>query len=146
MASSRLKLLDACLKKYAKQKRNEKFQFQRMDRPPERLQSLKSFNQNICSMNAPGLRLIQDFGFRAKFIYSMSSRKSEIYTHRRFTIVAYCTCLIVEHVKHFGYSTGTLRLQASKGFLRSTVSLSTHLIALSIFPVSCYKLIDSYYR
>ena len=111
MASSRLKLLDACLKKYAKHKRNEKFQFQRMDRrPPERLQSFKSFNQNICSMNAPDLRLIWDFGFRAKFIYSMSSRKSEIYTHRKFTIVAYCTCLIVEHVKHIGYSTGTLRL------------------------------------
>ena len=63
MASSRLKLLDACLKKYAKQKRNEKFQFQRMDRPPERLQSLKSFNQNICSMNAPDLRLIWDLVF-----------------------------------------------------------------------------------
>jgi len=59
MASSRLKLLDACLKKYANYKRNEKFQFQRMDRrPPERLQSLKSFNQNICFMNAPDLRLI----------------------------------------------------------------------------------------
>ena len=59
MASSRLKLLDACLKKYAKHKRNGKFPFQRMDRrPPERLQSFKSFNQNICSMNAPDLRLI----------------------------------------------------------------------------------------
>ena len=45
MASSRLKLLDACLKKYAKHKRNEKFQFQRMDRPPERLQSLKSLTK-----------------------------------------------------------------------------------------------------